>query len=137
VRLPASRARSSAALAAYRLSICRDSHPARRSRDWQMIFAHRESRESYGLLDISRFNEREILLDLLHCPARPYQAEQMLHRETMPTDTRLPSSCLARWRCSHRRPWCHCTVGASRLPASNTALARAWAQAVEQRGKRA
>jgi hypothetical protein len=40
-----------------------------------MTFAHRKSRESYGLLDISRFNEREILLNLLQCPARPYQAE--------------------------------------------------------------
>src|SRR6266581_3024691 len=54
-----------------------------------MIFTHREGGIGDSLLDIRSLDERKILLDLLQSPARAHQAEQVLHRETMPADARL------------------------------------------------
>lgn len=50
-----------------------------------MIFPHREGGVGDGLLDVSSFDEREVLLDLLQCPARTNQPEQVLDRKTVPS----------------------------------------------------
>jgi len=54
-----------------------------------MIFTHRESSESNGLLNIRRLDKREVLLDLFQRPARTDQAEQVLYGEPVTPDTRL------------------------------------------------
>ena len=70
----------------------RHCHPARtscRPGDRQVILTHRERSKASRLLDIASLDKREIGLDLLQCPARTHQAQQMLHREPVPADTPL------------------------------------------------
>ena len=57
--------------------------------DRQVILTHRQGGKGGRLLDIGSLDKREAGLDLLQRPARTHQAQQMLHREPVPADTRL------------------------------------------------
>jgi hypothetical protein len=58
--------------------------PSCRAGDRQVILTHRERGKGGRLLNVGSFDEREVGLDLLQRPARTHQAQQMLHRETVP-----------------------------------------------------